>query len=152
MLTFTLTFNKAFQSFTLTYKLLVIMAMLFDWDCSISNLVMEHSKVGTCGRVASLDDSPCVSLDIGLGLCVEFGEDWEEGLEVPLIIYWCLFNTFLNACPLVVLSCARTWSNCRAFLSMPYSFDVLVFNSFKHSCSLSFKISRWNLKIGNCFL
>jgi hypothetical protein len=50
------------------------------------------------------------------------------------------------------LSCARTWSDCRAFLSMPYSFDVLVFNSFKHSCSLSFKFSRWNLEIGNYFL
>jgi hypothetical protein len=49
--------------------------MLFDWDCSISDLVMEHSKVRTCGGVVGIDDNPCVSLDIGLGFCVEFGED-----------------------------------------------------------------------------
>jgi hypothetical protein len=36
---------------------------------------MDHSKVGTSGGVASLDDSLGVSLDIGLRLCVEFGED-----------------------------------------------------------------------------
>ncbi len=65
----------AFQSSTLACKFLAIVAKLFDWDCSISNLVMGHSKVGTCGGVASLDDNLNVSSDIGLGLCVEFGED-----------------------------------------------------------------------------
>jgi hypothetical protein len=47
---------------------------------------MERSKVGTCGGVASLDDSLGVSLDIGLRLCVKFGEDLEKGLDVPSII------------------------------------------------------------------
>jgi hypothetical protein len=50
------------------------------------------------------------------------------------------------------LSCARTLSNYRATLFMPYSFDVSVFNSFKHSRSMSFKLSRWNLEFGNYFL
>jgi hypothetical protein len=53
---------------------------------------------------------------------------------------------------LVVLSCVGTWSNCRATFSTPYSFDVLVLNSFKSSCCLSFKLSGWNSKFGNCFL
>jgi hypothetical protein len=56
-------------------KLLMIVAKVFDWDCNISNLVMGHTKVGTSGGVAGLDDSPSVSLDIQLGLSVEFGED-----------------------------------------------------------------------------
>jgi len=56
-------------------KLLAIVAKVLDWDCSISNLVMGHTKVGTSGGVTSLNDSPSVSLDIQLGLSVEFGED-----------------------------------------------------------------------------
>jgi hypothetical protein len=36
---------------------------------------MGHSKVEIGGGVASLDDNPDVSSDIGLGLCVEFGKD-----------------------------------------------------------------------------
>jgi len=47
---------------------------------------MGCSRIGIGGGVAGLDDSPCVSLDIGLGLCVEFGEDCEEGFDVPSII------------------------------------------------------------------
>jgi hypothetical protein len=69
---------------------------------------MRCSRIGIGGGVTSLDDSPCVSLNIGLRLCVEFGKDWEEGLDVPSIIDLCLFNTFLDACPLVVLNCAKT--------------------------------------------
>jgi hypothetical protein len=32
---------------------------------------MKHSKVGTNGGVTSVDDDPCVSSNIRLGLCVE---------------------------------------------------------------------------------
>jgi hypothetical protein len=53
----------------------MIVARLFDWDCNISDLVMGRSKVGTIRGVAGLDDNQGVSLDIRLGLCVEFGED-----------------------------------------------------------------------------
>jgi hypothetical protein len=74
MLTSTFALNKAFQSSTLTSKLLAIVVRLFDWDCSISNLVMGQSKVGTSGGVTSLNDNPGVSSDIGLRLYVEFGE------------------------------------------------------------------------------
>jgi hypothetical protein len=51
------------------------MAKLFDWDYNISDLVMGYSKVGIGGGVASLDDNLDVSSDIGLRLCIEFGED-----------------------------------------------------------------------------
>jgi len=72
MLTSTSVLNKVSQSSTLAFKLLVIVATLLNWDWNISDLVMGRSKVGICGGVVGLDDSPCVSLDIGLGLCVEF--------------------------------------------------------------------------------
>jgi hypothetical protein len=35
---------------------------------------MGRSQVGTSGGVTSINDSLGVSLDIGLGLCIEFGE------------------------------------------------------------------------------
>jgi hypothetical protein len=47
---------------------------LFYWDCNILDLVMGCSKVGTSGGVTGINDSLGVSLDIGLGLCIEFGE------------------------------------------------------------------------------
>ncbi len=72
MLTSTFVLNKASQSSALAFKLLVIVATLLDWDWNISNLVMGRSRVGIGGGIASHDDNPCVSLDIGLGLCVEF--------------------------------------------------------------------------------
>ncbi len=86
MLMSTFVLNKAFQSSTLAFKLLAIVAMLLVWDCNISNLVMGCSRVGIGGGVIGLHDDPCVSLDIELGLCVEFGKDWEEGLDVSSII------------------------------------------------------------------
>jgi hypothetical protein len=49
--------------------------MLFGWDCNILNLVMGHLKVGIGGGVIGFDDSPDVSSNIRLGLCVEFGKD-----------------------------------------------------------------------------
>ncbi len=75
MLTSTFAFNMASRSSTLASKLLAIMAKLFDWDYNISDLVMGYSKVGIGGGVASLDDNLDVSSDIGLRLCIEFGED-----------------------------------------------------------------------------
>ncbi len=138
MLTFAFAINKAFRSSTLASKLLAIVTMVFDWDCNISNLVMGCSKVGIGGGVTSLDDGPCVSLNIGLRLCVDIGGDWEKKFDVHSTIDWDIFNTFLDACPSVVLSCAGTWLDCRVALSVPCSFDLLVLNSFKHShCYLS---------------
>ncbi len=101
----------------------------FYWDCGISDLVMGCSRVGIGGGVSSLDDSLGVSSNIGLRLCAEFGKYWEERFDVPSTIDWRIFNTFLDACLLVVLSCVKTWLDCRAALFIPCSFDVLVFNS-----------------------
>jgi hypothetical protein len=61
ILTSTFTFNRASQSSTLASKLLAIVAMFFDWDCNISDLVMGCSRIGTSGGVASLDDTQSVS-------------------------------------------------------------------------------------------
>jgi hypothetical protein len=36
--------------------------------------------------VIGLDDNPIVSSNIGLGLCIKFGEDWEERFDVPSTI------------------------------------------------------------------
>ncbi len=58
--------------------------MLFDWDCNISNLVTGCSRIGIGGGVTGLDGSPCVSLDIGLRLCVEVGRIGKKGLTYLL--------------------------------------------------------------------
>jgi hypothetical protein len=105
-------------------------------------LVMGCSRVGIGGGVSGLDDSLGVSSNIGLKLCAEFGEYWEERFHVPSTIDWRIFNTFLDACLLVVLSCARTWLDCRATLFVPCSFDVLVFNS-----TFRMKFKKWELLI-----
>jgi hypothetical protein len=59
----------------LATELLAIVANIFYWDYKNLDLVMGHSKVGTDGGVTNVDDNPCVSLDVRLGLCVELRED-----------------------------------------------------------------------------
>ncbi len=53
MLTSTFALNRASRSSTLAFKLLEIMASLFEWDCSILDLLMGRSRIGTSGGVAS---------------------------------------------------------------------------------------------------
>jgi ammonia channel protein AmtB len=54
------------------------------------------------------------------------------GVVGALSMTFCLvLNTFQMACPFVAFNYAKTFSFCNTSFTLPFSLEVLVFNSFK---------------------
>lgn len=106
-------------------------AMLMDCDWNISTFVNALQFDVDMAPMPKVDDgiqatSSTLSHIIGGLPSLD-----NMGVVGTLSMTFCLFfNTFPMACPFFVFNYAKTFSFCSTSFSLPFSLEVLVFNSF----------------------